>query len=129
MPDQSFNIIDWLVGGASSLALGIVGLFWYFWKDDRRRIKALEEYNAANKGISRTEVEVIVKAVQEKFEGDHEHIREDNRHLLETLEKHREESARTSEKHREETRQDFKEMRNLIMARYAGPDRRKNDDN
>ena len=113
---EQISVISVLAGGLSLVATALASLFWYFWKDDRRRIKDLEDNASGHKGITRLEVEIIVGNIKAEFKEDHREIREDQEGILKLL-----------GQHRNETRDDFKEIRRLLMAKYSGPDRRDNE--
>ena len=117
MPEPGgFNIMSWMAEIISTLAIGIVSLFGFMYKNDRRRIRELdqdirklEETMASHMShsITRPEVETIVINIKAEFKDDHRDI------------------LRVLEKFETSLSEDIKELRGIILSKYSGPERRK----
>lgn len=99
----------WVFGGITTL---LATLYWYIWKGDRRRLKALEEQ--MSKAVTKHEVEIIVGKVQDRF-------REEHKGLFEKIESVHEEIRIN----KQEIREDIRDLRDTLTTKYAGADRRR----
>lgn len=99
----------YVFGGIATL-LGT--LYWYIWKGDRRRLKALEEKWMT--AVTKHEVESIVGKVQDRF-------REEHHGLFQKIESVHEEIRNN----RQEIREDIRDLREALTSKYSGADRRR----
>ena len=73
------DIIDWLLGITAALGAIFIALYWYIWKGDRSRLKALEEAHTKLEAlvalsVTKPEAEHLFEKAKETYQTEHSDI-------------------------------------------------------